>query len=106
MYKYRNCYSYYCDEKYENWSLMKLLLFNWIFRLLFFAKFCGIFWTQKFNHKKYYPLNSTIKVIVKNKIAENFALESNQKNVCTGRILFQRFTEYSNFFNAKFLLWL
>lgn len=50
---------------------MKLLLFNWNFWLLFFAKFCGIFWTQKFNHKKYYPLNSTIKVIVKNKIAEN-----------------------------------
>lgn len=45
--------------------MMKLLLFNWIFRLLFFAKFCGIFWTQKFNHQKYYPLNLTIKVIVK-----------------------------------------
>lgn len=45
--------------------MMKLLLFNWIFRLLFFAKFCGIFWTQKFNHEKYYPLNLTIKVIVK-----------------------------------------
>lgn len=40
------------------------------------------------------------------KIWENFVLEPNQKNVCTGRILFQRFTEYSNFFNAKFLLWL